>query len=129
MSPRDSAAGRTLREKAQGAKAPKIAEALEALDPDLLEWTEGFVFGQVWTRPGLDFERRMLVAISALGSLGQIAQLRAYLHGALQAGVPEEAIGETLAMLTVYAGFPAAVNALECWREVRATQLRHDPAE
>ena len=66
----------------------------------------------------------MLVAISALASLGQIPQLRAYLHGALQAGIPEEAVGETLAMLSVYAGFPAALNALECWREVRTSHAR-----
>ena len=121
------AVGRALRERAQGEKAPALAAAMQALDPDLPEWSDGFIFGQVWNRPGLDFEPRMLVAISALASLGQIPQLRNYLHGALQAGIPAEAVRETLAMTCVYAGFPAGLNALDCWRQVQAAHDARAP--
>ncbi|HWF54587.1 MAG TPA: carboxymuconolactone decarboxylase family protein [Solirubrobacteraceae bacterium] len=118
------ALGREIRGRAQGAKADGLTRALEALDPELVEWTDSFIFGTVWARPGLEFEERMLVAITALASLGQIPQLRNYLFAALQAGIPESKIQESLAMLSVYAGFPAAINALECWREVRAAHGR-----
>jgi 4-carboxymuconolactone decarboxylase len=120
----DQNVGKALRERAQGEKAPALARQLEALDDELLDWSDGFIFGQVWNRPGLEFEQRMLVAISALSALGQIPQLRNYLHGALQAGIPAEAVRETLAMTCVYAGFPAALNAMDCWRDVQAVHAR-----
>lgn len=114
------ARGRAIRERAQGGAAPKLERRLAELDADLPAWTDEFIFGEVWSRPGLEHEERMLVAIAALASLGHTAQLRNYLYGALQDGVPAEKIHETLTMLCVYAGFPTMLTAVDCWREVRA---------
>jgi 4-carboxymuconolactone decarboxylase len=112
--------GGALRGRAQGARSPELGEALRALDPDLLAWADGFIFGEVWTRPGLSFEDRMMVAIVSLASCGQLAQLRNYLHGALQAGIDPVRIQEALKMLVVYVGFPVALDALVVYQEVRA---------
>lgn len=114
------ARGREIRNLAQGAKADALARVLGELDPDLPDWTDSFIFGRVWARPALPFEERMLVAIGCLASLGHLPQLRNYLFGALQAGVPEAKVQDALAMTCVYAGFPAALSALDCWRQVRA---------
>jgi 4-carboxymuconolactone decarboxylase len=119
--------GAKIRARAQGEKAENLAAVLDALDPDLRDWTDGFIFGSVWNRPGLEFEERMLVAIALLTGLQQLPQLRNYLHGALQAGIPAEKIQETLAMSAVYAGFPASLNALDCWRGVRADHAKRHP--
>jgi 4-carboxymuconolactone decarboxylase len=113
-----AATGRELRERAQGAKAEKLQEALAALDPDAAAWADEFIFGTVWDRPGLEFEDRMLVAITALAAQGNTAQLRNYLHGALQDGMPPAKIHEAILMLVVYCGFPTALGALGVWREV-----------
>ena len=110
--------GRAIRERAQGAKAEALGQVLHDLDPALLEWSDSFIFGTVWTREGLAHEERMLIAIAALASLGHTAQLRNYLHGALQDGMPAEKVHETLMMLCIYAGFPAALSALHCWHDV-----------
>jgi 4-carboxymuconolactone decarboxylase len=110
--------GRLIRERAQGAKAPQLGRALEDLEPVLLEWTDSYVFGTVWARPGLAYEERMLVAITSLASLGNLSQLRNYFHGALQDGMPAEKINEAILMLGVYAGFPVMLNAMVCWKEV-----------
>jgi 4-carboxymuconolactone decarboxylase len=117
--------GAEIRERAQGEKAEKLAAALDALDPDLREWSDGFIFGTVWARPGLEFEERMLVAIALLAGAGQLPQLTNYLHGALQAGMPAEKVQEARAMTAIYTGFPASLNALECWRQVRAAHAKH----
>lgn len=117
-----AAAGRALRGRAQGAKSDQLGQALGEVDPALLEWADEHIFGTVWARPGLAFEDRMLVAIVALATQGQINQLRNYFHGALQEGVAAEKITEALLMLHVYAGFPAAINALACFRQVQAAQ-------
>ena len=59
-----------------------------------------------------------------LAVLGSETQLRNYLHGALQDGVPPEKLHETLLMTVVYAGFPAAIAALVVWKEVLAAHER-----
>ena len=107
-----AAAGAQRRSRAQGAKADKLQAALEALDPDLGRWANEFVFGEVWADDALAFDERMLVAVTALATLNRRNQLRNYLHGALQAGVPAEKLREAMKMLTVYAGFPVAIEAL-----------------
>jgi 4-carboxymuconolactone decarboxylase len=112
--------GGTLRARAQGSRTGQLGDALAALDPSLLEWADGFIFGQVWAGEGLAFEDRMLVAIVALASGGHLVQLRNYLHGALQVGIDPDRIHEALKMLVVYAGFPTAIAAMAALQEVRA---------
>jgi 4-carboxymuconolactone decarboxylase len=116
--------GAERRRRAQGPRSEELRAALAGLDPELAEWVDSFVFDQVWGRPGLSEPERMLVAISALAALGRPDQLRAYLFGALHAGVPAVKIHETLVMQAVYAGFPAAIGALSTWREVVASARR-----
>jgi 4-carboxymuconolactone decarboxylase len=111
-------AGAFLRARAEGAHTEALGRALAALDPELLEWADEFIFGRVWQRPGLPFEDRMLVAITALATQRASTQLRNYLHGALQDGLDPDRIREALVMLVVYAGFPTAIEALAVFREV-----------
>jgi alkylhydroperoxidase/carboxymuconolactone decarboxylase family protein YurZ len=116
--------GAALRRRAQGAKADQLQALLTSLDPGLGKWADEFVFGAVWGRPGLDFESRMLVAITSLATQGKGALLRNYAHGALQAGVSARKIHEALVELVVYAGFPTATSMLFEWQQVLATARR-----
>lgn len=110
--------GRALRSRAQGPKAEGIEALMRTLDPDLVEWSDAFIFGTVWSRSGLTFDERMLVAIASLTSLGQLEQLRNYLFGALHDGIDRARVQDTIAMVSIYAGFPRAISALKCWKEV-----------
>jgi 4-carboxymuconolactone decarboxylase len=104
--------GAERRARAQGAKADKLQAALVALDPDLGRWADEYVFGEVWGDGALAFEERMLVAITALAAQNRRAQLRNYLHGALQEGIPAAKLREVMRMMTVYAGFPVAIESM-----------------
>ncbi|MBS1676593.1 MAG: carboxymuconolactone decarboxylase family protein [Actinobacteria bacterium] len=112
--------GRELRERAQGEMAPRLQEALGSLDPELAEIADDFIFGRLWSGEGIAFEERMLVAITALAAGDHQEQLRNYLHGALQEGIPAEKLHEALKMLVVYCGFPTALHALATFAKVRA---------
>lgn len=101
-----------------------LQASLAALDPQLAEWADGFIFDEVWGREGLGEEERMLVAVTALAATARHNQLRVYLHGALQRGIPAAKIHEALVMLVVYVGFPAALDALIEWRAVLASHER-----
>jgi 4-carboxymuconolactone decarboxylase len=110
--------GAARRERAQGVRAEKLQGVLASLDPQMAEWADDFIFGQVWGRPGLSQDERMLVAITALAAGGHTHLMKNYLHGALQAGIPPRKLHEAITMLIVYAGFPPTVAALSEWRQV-----------
>ena len=110
--------GSERRIRAQGQRHDTLIAALRNADPDLARWADGFIFEEVWGRPGLEFEDRMIVAIVALAATNRPSQLRNYLHGALQDGIPPIRIHEALMMLVVYVGFPTALEAIGVWREV-----------
>lgn len=116
--------GRERRQRAQGVKSDALSAILHEMDPALLEWSDSFIFEEIWGRPGLAHDERMLVAIASLASLGHIAQLRNYFHGALQDGIPAEKIHEAVLMLAVYAGFPAMFTAMDCWKKALAAHER-----
>lgn len=118
----DAEKGRQIRLRMQGRMADTFEQIQRAIDPDAFEWTEQFNFGTVWTRPGLDVEDRILVAIVALGA--QNRPIRNYLHGALQAGVDPKKIHEALLMLMPYAGFSAGMEALQVWADVVRSERR-----
>jgi 4-carboxymuconolactone decarboxylase len=117
--------GREIERRIFGDKADALATLMDELDPDVGRWAREFAFGDVWARDALAFEERLLVAIISLAVLGRIDQLRNYLFAALRAGVAAEKVQQALGMTCVYAGFPVALNALVCWREVRASHARH----
>ena len=109
--------GNALRARAQGKASGAFTEGMRSIDPRLLEWADGWIFGNVWDDKS-DFQDRMIVAIVALAATGKTQQLKAYLHGALQDGIPPRRVHEALMMLPVYVGFPTALAALILWQEV-----------
>ncbi|HEX2849362.1 MAG TPA: carboxymuconolactone decarboxylase family protein [Acidimicrobiales bacterium] len=110
--------GRERRRRAQGKKADTLQSILASFDSGMASYADEFIFGQVWGRPGLSFEERMLVAITALAAGEHSNQLRNYLHGALQDGIPASKIHEIVVMLCVYCGFPTALEAMMEWQSV-----------
>src|SRR5271156_901777 len=111
-------AGAQRRQRAPGAKHAALQQSLLDIDPQLAAWSDEFVFGKVWAGDDLSWDQQMLVAITALASLGNHAQLRNYLHGALQGGMSEGAVREALSMLTVCAGFPVGIQSLNVLKAV-----------
>jgi 4-carboxymuconolactone decarboxylase len=102
-----------------GTSGESVVEGLRDIAPDLAEWIIDFSYGDVMSRPGLDRRTRQLATIAALAALGHCApQLAVHITGALNVGCTREEIVEVILQMTVYAGFPAAINALNVAREV-----------
>ena len=78
-----------------------------ALAPGLDKLTEEMVFGSVWARPHLALEDRMLAVLSALMSQQRLPQLKRYISGALNIGMPARTIQEIFVHCSLYNGFPA----------------------
>jgi len=102
-----------------GSPGAEAVEALRDIAPDFADWIVDFSYGDVMTRPGLDRRSRQFATIAALTALGNAApQLRVHIAGALNVGCKPQEIVEVILQMSVYAGFPAAINALNIARDV-----------
>jgi len=104
---------RALAEHAGRSGTAAIA-GLREVAPDFADWVVDFAYGDVLSRPGLDPRARQLATIAALTAIGHARpQLETHIDGALEVGCPPTEIIEVILQMAVYAGFPAAINALE----------------
>jgi 4-carboxymuconolactone decarboxylase len=84
-----------------------------------------YVWGEIWTRPGLDDRTRRVLAIGTMVALGRWEEPRLHVRGALeQGGMTADDIKEVLLQQAIYCGIPAAHNA---FREVAAILAEHGP--
>ena len=91
----------------------RILNLLQDISPDMARFVIEYPYGDIWSRPGLSMKTRELITIASLVTLGYAqAQLRAHIHNALNAGCTREEIIEVIMQMSVYAGFPAALNGL-----------------
>lgn len=86
----------------------KVAEVA----PDFARMTIEFPFGDLYARGAIDLRTREVAAIAALAALGRLPQLRVHVAAALNLGCAREELVELLMQTAIYAGFPAALNAL-----------------
>lgn len=97
----------------------RIMAMLKDICPDMARLVIEFPYGDIYSRPGLDIKTRELITIAALTTLGTAQpQLKAHVGNALNSGCSKEEIVETIMQMSVYAGFPAALNGLFVAQEV-----------
>jgi 4-carboxymuconolactone decarboxylase len=109
-----------------GEAGAAVVERLRDIAPDFADWIIEFSYGDVMSRPGLDRRSRQLATVAALTALGNAQpQLRVHIEGALNVGCRAQEIVEVILQMAVYAGFPAAINALGVAREVFAQREAH----
>lgn len=99
----------------------KVIDALQSIAPDLARYTIEFPFGDVYSRGVLTLKEREIATIAALAALGHAQpQLKVHIHGALNVGCSRQEVVEIFIQMAVYAGFPAALNAMFSAKEVFA---------
>ncbi len=102
-----------------GEAGERVIESLKDIAPDLGRYTIEFPFGDIYSRPGLDLKSREIATVAALTALGNAApQLKVHINAALNVGCTREEIVEVIMQMTVYAGFPAALNGMFAAKEV-----------
>ena len=101
-------------------KPPSTAarDRLREVAPQLVNYTEKLIFGEVWERPGLSKRDRSLVTVAALVALYRGDQLKGHLQRALANGVTKEELIELITHLAFYSGWPTAMSAASIAKEV-----------
>ncbi len=96
-----------------GEAGERVMERVAAVSPDMARYIHTWAFGEIYARPGLDARTRQMATVAALTALNTAPlQLRAHIHGALNVGCSPQEITEIVLQMALYAGFPAAMNAL-----------------
>ena len=103
---------------------PGMEKALEARYgaylPGMARSVVDYAYGQQYARPGLALRDRYLATIAALEALGGQTrpQLKINIAGGLASGLSRTEIAEVIWQMSLYGGFPAAINALNAALEV-----------
>jgi len=96
-----------------------LARMFSGFAPDVAHYVIGFGYGEVLSRPGLDLKSRQMATVAALASMGTAPeQLAFHVGAALNVGVEPREVVEVFYLVAVFAGFPAALNALGAARKV-----------
>lgn len=90
------ARGRELFERVYAQESDKVRAILEGGHPDFAAWIEGHAYGRVLTRPGLEADRREILAVAGLAALGQDRQLAGHVRGARRCGASREELEAAL---------------------------------
>jgi 4-carboxymuconolactone decarboxylase len=77
-----------------------------------------FVYGDVYTRPGLSLRDREIAAVAALVATGRSSQIPQHLRASLKAGITAAELEEIILQTATIAGFPPAMNAMSTLRTV-----------
>jgi 4-carboxymuconolactone decarboxylase len=107
-----AAAGmRTRREVLGGEHVDRAAANTTNFTAAFQDFITRYVWGEIWTRPGLSRPERSMITISMLAALGRDEELSLHVTAALRNGLGPDDIAEVLLQVAVYAGVPAANRA------------------
>jgi 4-carboxymuconolactone decarboxylase len=111
--------GEQMLARVDGEAGVKVVEGLASLFPEFANYVLEYPFGDIYSREGLGLREREIAVVAALCAMGNAApQLRVHIHAALHVGCTPREIVEVVMQMSVYAGFPAALNGLAAVKEV-----------
>jgi 4-carboxymuconolactone decarboxylase len=114
--------GLALLRQLGGQDRPAVLDLFESIgEAEFGEECVGFIYGDVYHRPGLSLPERQLSTVGALTALGYApSQLQFHAKAALNAGCTQQQVIETIIHISSFAGFPATLNALGAVKEAFA---------
>ena len=99
-------------------RAEAVVTRFRSLSPVFEQEAVSVVFGRTWSRGLIDLKTRSLCSIGILASLGRLNALKINFTLAIENGASMEEIVEVVLQVAIYAGYPAALDALVLLEEV-----------
>ncbi len=102
-----------------GEAGQNVIDSLQDICPDLARFTIEYPFGDIYSRKGLDLKSREIATVAALTAMGNCQpQLKVHINAALNIGCTVEEVKEVVLQMSVYAGFPSALNGMFVVKQV-----------
>jgi 4-carboxymuconolactone decarboxylase len=117
----------TLPDSGDAATHQKLADDLADIAPDVGRYIVEFGYGEIYSRPGLTNQQRVLITIASLVTQGTEREIELHVNTGLTAGLTSTEIVESLIHLIPYTGFPRVLNALYVVKEVFAQRQVETP--
>ncbi len=100
-------------EQLESGASERVTNNLDAFDASAAGLILGFSFADVLSRNRIDLRTREMLTVAMLGAKGTASgQLDFHMRAALNCGVTRAEIVEIIYQIAVYAGVPAAMNAI-----------------
>ncbi|MGG5823923.1 carboxymuconolactone decarboxylase family protein [Falsiroseomonas sp. HW251] len=93
------------------------------LSEDLYRYSVGFLFGEIWQRPGLSLRDRQLITLAANIAMSRPTGSHSHFRSAKKIGMTHEEIMEVIIHVGMYTGWPCMSHAVKQYLEV----LQQDP--
>lgn len=105
--------------KLDSLQVEKLKNAYNDFSPELVKFTLEYGYADIFSRDNLSEKYRQIATISALTALGTAQpQLKFHINAGLNIGLTETEIKEIMLLMTVYSGFPSAINGTNALKEV-----------
>jgi 4-carboxymuconolactone decarboxylase len=108
------------REVLGGAHVDRALAATTDFNRDFQEYITENVWGDIWSRPGLDRKTRSMLTIGLMAALGRHEEFQLHIRATANTGVTREEVSEILLQVGAYAGVPAANSAYKLAADVYA---------
>ena len=95
-----------------------IQQNIAPISEGFAKYTNELLYGEVWLRSGLSSRSRSLATVCAMIAAGDIQFLGLYMARAVEHGITRQEMGEALAQLAFYAGWPKLIAASLVVKEV-----------
>jgi 4-carboxymuconolactone decarboxylase len=100
-------------------------DAPPPLTPYLENGVRGFVFGEMWNRPGISRKERRLVTLACVCAADAVTPIQSHIYAALNSGdVSLDEINEVALHCAVYCGWPKGsvfeVAVFEQWEKIQS---------
>jgi 4-carboxymuconolactone decarboxylase len=87
-------------------------EKRNAFNTEFQDMITRIVWGEIWTRPGLDRKTRRCMVLASMIALGRWEEFKLHVRAALNDGVTADEIKEIILQSTLYCGVPAGNHAI-----------------
>lgn len=96
-----------------------LHDLFDEFSPELIQYVLEYGYGDIYQQDYLGSKTRQIATIGALATLGTApSQLKFHIKAGLNVGLTESEIKEIMLLMTVYSGFPSAINGLNILKEV-----------
>lgn len=97
----------------------KLKETYNNFSPELVKLALEFGYGDIYSRDNLSKQHRQIATIAALTAMGNAqVQLKFHINAGMNIGLTKENIEDIMLLMTIYSGFPSAINGINCLKEV-----------
>ena len=104
--------GLTARRRVLGdAWVDKSLAGLNDFNSDFQNFITRYVWGEIWTRPGIDERTRRFMVLSTMMALGRWEEFQLHVGAALRSGFTRDDIKEIILQQSVYCGVPSGNHA------------------